>query len=268
MRLHDERSTLTRAPPRGPRRPRRRPRRRSGLEQAVAGDVEPVAALEPGRVELVGAQLGRDAAVGGHRPRSVRLDERHDDAAAPVGVRADAARPRAARGRRPRAAPARRCRACRRTGRGRRARPPRPRRSPPARRRASRVVATASSPARAAEPSRTITSRSRSPRVVTSTPDRRSVDSAPCRRTRSSRRPQPHALASCSAASSAPPRCSPPPAAGGRAPSARRPAGLAAFEGAPCFRETLERERGTSRSSRPRAAPARARSCAGSGRRR
>src|SRR5205807_7669326 len=50
------------------------------LEQAVPGEVEPVAVREPGRVELLRPQRGGGAAVRGHRPVAARLDERDDDA--------------------------------------------------------------------------------------------------------------------------------------------------------------------------------------------
>ncbi len=46
-----------------------------------------VAALEPGRVELLGAQVGRDPPVGGHRPVAVGRDERDDDAVPTVDDR-------------------------------------------------------------------------------------------------------------------------------------------------------------------------------------
>ena len=47
------------------------------------------AAVEPGRVELRRRQLGRDAAVGGHRPAPVRRDERDDGSGAARDDRPD-----------------------------------------------------------------------------------------------------------------------------------------------------------------------------------
>ena len=49
-----------------------------GAEQRVAGQVQVRAAVEPGGIELLGAQVGRDAAVGGHRAGAVDADERDD----------------------------------------------------------------------------------------------------------------------------------------------------------------------------------------------
>ena len=49
-------------------------------QQRVAREVQPRAALEPHRLELVRAQLDRDPAVGRHRPLAVRRDERHHHA--------------------------------------------------------------------------------------------------------------------------------------------------------------------------------------------
>src|SRR5581483_3485604 len=46
-----------------------------------AGHVQMVAALEPGRVDVAGAQPGRGAPVGDERALAVRGDERDDDAA-------------------------------------------------------------------------------------------------------------------------------------------------------------------------------------------
>ncbi len=70
MSAAEERSRLTR-----PGRELARAERRLGdrlAQQRVARDVEDVAALEPGRVDLLGRELGRDAAVGGHRPSPAR----------------------------------------------------------------------------------------------------------------------------------------------------------------------------------------------------
>ena len=44
-----------------------------------------VAAVEPARLELLGAKRCRDAAVREHRPLAVRVDERADDTALPFG---------------------------------------------------------------------------------------------------------------------------------------------------------------------------------------
>ena len=88
--VHDERSTETRAPRRTGRARSRSAAARDRLaQQRVAGDVQHVA-IEPGRVELVAAELGRDAAVGRHRPVAAGCD-RHDDAGRPP---AQARRPR------------------------------------------------------------------------------------------------------------------------------------------------------------------------------
>src|SRR5262249_24815381 len=57
-------------------------------EEAVARDVEPFTAAEPIQVELLGAELGRDAPIREHRPLAVGADERHDDAVASLGPRA------------------------------------------------------------------------------------------------------------------------------------------------------------------------------------
>ena len=93
IRLTDERSTLIRAPA-----ARASSTARSAADpigshhQRVAGEVEPVRALEPLRLELVRREVRRDAAVRDHRPAPVQLDEGHHDAVP--------ARPAAGRGRR------------------------------------------------------------------------------------------------------------------------------------------------------------------------
>ena len=73
--LQDERSTLTFGASSAARSAAVVDR---GAEQRVAGQVQVRAAVEPGGIELLGAQVGRDAAVGGHRARAVDADERDD----------------------------------------------------------------------------------------------------------------------------------------------------------------------------------------------
>ena len=58
-------------------------------EERVAGEVEHVAAAEPGHLELLGAQLRRDPAVGEHRPPALAVDQRDDDAVSPLDDRPD-----------------------------------------------------------------------------------------------------------------------------------------------------------------------------------
>ena len=47
--------------------------------------MEPVAAAEPAHVEILWAQLGRDSAVGEHRPGALGVDEGDDDAVPALG---------------------------------------------------------------------------------------------------------------------------------------------------------------------------------------
>ena len=95
--LHDERSTLTRAlPARASRGRRERGLPRSALPAGCSPErCSHVAADEPGRVELVGTQIRRDAAVGRHRALAVRRRR--------ARRRRPSARRRAARPARPRA---------------------------------------------------------------------------------------------------------------------------------------------------------------------
>ena len=60
--------------PRGDRFVRRR------AQERVAGEIDRVAAREPLRLQLVGAQLGGDAGVGDHRALAVGVDDGDDDA--------------------------------------------------------------------------------------------------------------------------------------------------------------------------------------------
>ena len=230
--LQDERSTLTRGASAG-RAERRLVDRRA--QERVAGQVQVRAAVEPGRVELAGRELGRDAAVGGHRPAPVRRDQRDDGAGAardgrPANLdavalerRAAAIPPASSSARLPtnRASPpssatqAATFAAC----------PPGP----------SRVTASASAPSASGCESRTITSRSRSP-SVTIIAYHPSMDRGVT--------PLANSARSSSAPPSAPRPRSRPPAGSGRKERKREtPAGLAAFEEAPCYRELVERER-------------------------
>ena len=126
------------------RRGRRVGRGRDRLaQQRVAGDVEHVA-IEPRRLELVRRELGRGAAVGGHRAVARRGDR--DDDAGPARDRAAVRRRRAARARAGRARRPRRRRAADEASPRRRATPPTRRRSPPGRRGRCACVAGWSSP--------------------------------------------------------------------------------------------------------------------------
>ena len=127
------RSSETRAPARARELGRAQRRRGDRLAmERVPGHVQRIA-VEPRRLELVRPELGRRAAVGGHRPVAAG-GERDDDAGPPSGRPGDLdAAARAARA--PRARRPCRRRACRRSAPRRRAPPPTRRRSRPARRR-------------------------------------------------------------------------------------------------------------------------------------
>ena len=168
MCVQDERSTLTLAPcVRASAAARSAAPRDRRAHQRVAGEVQRIA-LEPGRVEILGAECGaepRSEAI--VRSPSGCTSETTTPVRSPCGPHTSTPRAlevAAERSRRRRRPPARR-----RLARALRARPPRRRRSPPARREPSVVAAAASSPGASRESSRTITSRSKSPRVHTTT---------------------------------------------------------------------------------------------------
>ena len=163
--LHDERSTLTRAPSARACSIARVGGEADGLaEQRVPRHVEMLAVREPRLVDLLGPELGGDAAVGAHRPLARGIDER-DDHAVPRGLdRADELDAEVEQARRgegarvvgaPLADEPRRCP---------RAPRPRPRRWPPGRPGRSTIREVASAPVASGCSSRTITSSTRSPR--------------------------------------------------------------------------------------------------------
>ena len=247
--LHEERSTLT---PRRAARPRAAPPSSIGARsERVAGQVEVVAAVEPARVELVGAQVGRDAAVGGHRALAVGATSETTTPVRPVddgpgdldAVRAELARA-AIRPASSSAALADEARLAAEL----RAQAATFAAWPPGAERASRASRRRPSASGCVEPDDHVEQEVAEAQMSIGL--RSSHGRAERRRSRT-RSFLVGGVVGASAAIAAARRLRPK-----RAPR-ETPAGLAAFEEAPCYRELVERERATRRS---RAAPGAARS--------
>ena len=214
-------------------------------QEGIARDVEVVAALQPRRVDLVRPQLGRDAAVGAHRPLSGRVHERDDDAV-PVRLdRADELDARVAAAARPRGA--------RRVGSTFADEPRRPPSAatqaatfaawPPGR---STICEVASASGASGCSSRTITSSTRSPRqqIVIAYDPRMDAQARAGGSGREGRGSGAAGLRSLVIGGCSVPRRRPPRAAFGPATRRRETqAGLGAFESAPATARSSERRR-------------------------